>query len=1195
MLNFQRIELLGFKSFADKVGIDLLDGITAIVGPNGCGKSNVADAIRWVLGEQSAKNLRGSSMQDVIFNGTQSRKSLSYCEVSLYFSNTEKLFPSLEYTEVVFTRKLFRSGESEYYLNKQQCRKQDIVDALHECGVSKDGYTIISQGKVSEILSSKPEDRRSIFEEAVGIAKTKKDRKETMNKLARTEDNITRLSDIISEREKVLAPMQKQAEKTRAFRVFAEELKVHQVNSYLYKYENASVTKKRINDRIQGLSEEISQRKLELEQTIALYNSHLKQIADADEDIKRLNEEITNKAVNIEKSSGETKLFSERINFFKSQIANFEREISQNQERIEKLKTTLEYKKKYGEEINQEITKLSEEAGTIGSEIARLTSQINNYEDEERSVQSRVIKSVETLADINKNIGALSSEQNVITDRQKGVIDRVNMLVDKYDSICQDIENSATEYKRIETFIEESKESVKDKEEEVRSTNEYIETLNNKISTLKVQLSSFETGVRLYSGLKESFDGFNTSVKNLMTSAKTNSELSSKIKGVVANIISTEQKYETAIQTAIGGAMQNVVVDNPKDAEYIINYLKANDLGRVTCLPITSVKPKFNTGDIITASKEAGVIGLATNLVKTDEYYENIVLYLLGGTLICKDLQSARIIAQKYHFNFKIVTLDGDVLSQTGSMTGGSRRKNETNLLAIDRTLSELEQNCKKVNSELQRLEDNKKQLIMQVNSQVEELNSLNLSINTEKQNFVKIKEKIDSLQTQKISIEEEIEKGKDEIAIIGARLQQIETEYSDIQAGNDILVKEKEVASKEQDAHREQFAELREERDKILARNTEIQSRLSYLRSEIVNTNNDIERIVKEISDLEKAIENNKVTIETDEGLIVKLKKEIENVALSEEDKIKLQELRSRLEEYDTIKAKLNEEVQKDDLKRQALQEDIDKNADKKSSEEVNLAKVDSDLEYMSESIFSEYGLTYETCKDLRLEEYDIVKGQEEIASLKRKIAHLGSINPNAIEEYNELNASCEEAISQRDDLLKAKADLQSVIEDLTKEMTLTFDEGFKLIKSNFSKTFKELFGGGQASLEILESQTGDPLDAGIEIVAEPPGKKLQKISLLSGGEMALTAIAILFAILRMRPMPFCVLDEIEAALDDANVERFARYLKNFSKETQFICITHKKVTMEHADGLFGVTMPEKGVSSIVSVKLADVEDIED
>ena len=1195
MLNFERIELLGFKSFADKVKIDLLDGITAIVGPNGCGKSNVADAIKWVLGEQSAKTLRGTSMQDVIFNGTQSRKSLSYCEVSLYFNNTEKIFPSLEYSEVVMTRKLFRSGESEYYMNKQPCRLKDIVDALHECGVSKDGYTIIGQGKVSEILSSKPEDRRAIFEEAVGIAKTKRDRKETINKLSRTNDNIMRVSDILTERERQLEPLSRQAEKTRAHRALAEDLKMHEINEYLYKFENSSDVKQKISERIQGLKESIEVRNKELEDTIKVYNEHQSEIASLDETIKVLNEKITERAVDIEKQTGAAKVFAEKISYMRSEIQRLNAENQKSEEKSAELTKTLAFKKEYGKKCNKEIEELTKKAKEISTKITDLTSEISRGEGLEQEVQSKVLKSVESLADIKQNLGALSSEENVITERQKGVVVKVNMLCDKYDNLSKELNSSKEALKESEELLTTLTENIKDQSLDVSSTNEFIAKIDNELHSVKSRLIGEETSLRFYTNLKESFGGYNSAVKNLMTAAKNNPTINSKIKGVVASIVSCDKKYENAIQTAIGGAMQNVVTQEPQDAEYLINYLKKTEGGRVTFLPVTSVKPRYNSQELISAKREAGALGLATELVKYDSCYENVISYLLGGTLICEDLQKATLIARKYKFQFKIVTLDGDVLSQSGSMTGGSKRHNDTNLLAVDRSVKEFTEAVNKDQAEISRLEQNRKELLDRVNQEVDELDSLKLKLTETRQNIVLLREKINSQTAILTETESEIEKNKDEIALITSRLNQIKEEVTGYNKGDEKIAKEREDASKEQSVRREKYTALKLERDNLLKENTEVQSRLSYLHAEISASEVDKERINGELATLEEARKHNEELTKNNEVIIKELSLKAEKVALPEEEQKQLQKLRSDLNKIDERKVKLNEMIVQDNLKRDVLQADINKSTERKTQEEINYTKVDAELEFMSQNIFTEYQLTYETCLPFRQENYDISMSRQDIATLKRKIAMLGNINPNAIEEYNELSASYNELLAQRDDLVKAQEDLQKVIDDLTKEMTLTFNEGFKTIRTNFTKIFKELFGGGTADLVVEESLTGDPLDAGIEIVAEPPGKKLQKISLLSGGEMSLTAIAILFAILKLRPMPFCVLDEIEAALDDANVDRFAKYLKNFSKETQFICITHKKVTMEHADGLFGVTMPEKGVSSIVSVRLSDVASIED
>ncbi|MBR6737775.1 MAG: chromosome segregation protein SMC [Clostridia bacterium] len=1194
MLNFERIELLGFKSFADKVKIDLLDGITAIVGPNGCGKSNVADAIRWVLGEQSAKTLRGSSMQDVIFNGTQSRKSLSYCEVSLYFNNSEKIFPSLDYTEVVMTRKLYRSGESEYYLNRQPCRMRDLINLLHECGVSKEGYTIIGQGKVSEILSSKPEDRRAIFEEAVGIAKTKKDRNETINKLARTNDNITRVSDIITERERQLEPLRKQAEKTRANRALSEQLKHHEINTYLYKYENASETKRKINDRIKGLTEEIEARRVELNETIALYNSHLDEVKHADEFLRAIANEITDRSVDIEKQSGEAKVFAEKISFFRSENERLSSETAKNTEKISENETQLKNKKSYTVSCNKEIDALTKKSAEISKKIAELSGEITRGEDLAESVQNEVIKSVEGLADMNKNLGAISAEESVISSQQKSIVDKVNALVDKCTALMLENDENKKELASLEEFISNAKLEVKDKEDSVSSTNNFIEQVTNKLLELERIISEIDTRLKFTLGVKDSYAGYNEAIKRLMEATKQDKNLAQKVKGVVAEIMSTDKKYELAVEKAIGGAIQNVVTETSKDTEYLISYLKKSNIGRITFLPIETVKVRGNGGDLISAINETGSLGLATDIVKYDTYYENIVKHLLGGTLIVDNLQNARQIAHKYHFNFKIVTLEGDVIATSGSMTGGAQAKHSNNLLTIDRQIAELTQKITERKNEFNLLSTNKQNLLKQVNEKVDELNALNESLFSAKQKSAILREKL--VVTDKViqDTQLEIEKYKDDIAVISQRLSEISLAYTDINKGNEELNRQKETASKEQSQHREMFTELRKQRDEVLKENTSVQSRLSYLRSEIAGAEADIERLGLEIENLNTANENNKKVTESNLKIIEGLIRKAEEVSLNADDKKHLEDLRKQQAEFDSKKERLNELIAQDNLKREVLQADIDKNSERKASEEVNYTKVDTELDFMSQNIFTEYQLTYETCLPLRDENYEIATSQQEISTLKRKIAALGSINPNAIEEYNELSEAYNELVSQRDDLYKAQDDLQKVIDDLTKEMTLTFNEGFKTIRSNFSKIFKELFGGGSADLVVEESTTGDPLDAGIEIVAEPPGKKLQKISLLSGGEMSLTAIAILFAILRLRPMPFCVLDEIEAALDDANVARFAKYLKNFAKETQFICITHKKVTMENADGLFGVTMPEKGVSSIVSVKLSDAIELE-
>lgn len=1191
-MNFNKIELIGFKSFADRQEIQFDNGVTCIVGPNGCGKSNVADAIRWVLGEQSAKTLRGSSMQDVIFNGTQNRKSLSYCEVSLFFDNSNKIFKDLDFTEVQFTRKLFRSGESEYYINKKQARLRDIIDLLHECGVSKEGYTIIGQGKVSEILSSKPEDRRAIFEEAVGIAKTKAKRLETVRKLERTRENITRIVDITTELERQLEPLGRQAEKTRAYRALSEDLKYHEVNAYLYKHNNAASVKENINTRIEGIVEQTALRNSELEETIKSYNAHQREIASADEYIKQLNEELIEKTQAFERQSGTAKVYGEKISFFRSEVKRLQEEIEDAKSKKAEYEGNISSDKSKETELRAEIQRLDLRANELNAELMRVISEITEGERRAQSAQQAILQSVESIANLKQNIGALSSEKSFISEQQQETVERVKTLSDKIASLMQENAVNSAELAKIEKSAQRAKDDIKDKEDDIASTNNLIADINNKLYALNSAISALEANRKFYANLKDGFDGYTYAVKRLLQAAKENREVNMRIKGVVANVVKTEAKYDVAIETCLGGAVQNVITATPDDAQYLIQYLKRTESGRVTFLPVSSMKPRYESSETRRALSEPGALGLANELVGYDQYFDSVVRFLLGNTLIVDTIENAVAIAKKYRFAFKIVTLDGDQLSSNGSMSGGSRKQNTSNLLSMDRKLEEISAELEGKKSEMARHQARKEQLGTQISEARNELESLNAFLQDAKQKSVALREKISAIEIQIADTTKEIEGYKDAIALINTRLTEINKEYSDIELGSEQLAKERESASSDAEKHQSVFDEYKKKRDELIDENTQIQARLAFLNSEIKSLTESVGRMEEEIISLDALCERNQKNIDSDNVMITNLLAEVEKVALSSAEQEYLSSLRDKRTSFENRKNALGEEVRQDNLRREMLQAEIDKLNGRKYNEEVALSRVDSELEFMQQRILEAYEMTYETALPLYDEHYDISISSTEINTLKKKISSLGNINPNAIDDYNELNERYQEMVGQRDDLTQAEDNLKSVINQLTEEMSSIFSAGFAAIRQNFTRIFKELFGGGTADLILEQGETDDPLEQGVEIVAEPPGKKLQKISLLSGGEMSLTAIAILFAILKLRPMPFVVLDEIEAALDDANVERFARYLKNFSQDTQFIVITHKKVTMELGDALYGVTMQEKGVSKIVSVKLADVVD---
>ena len=1191
-MNFEKIELIGFKSFADKMEITFDNGVTAIVGPNGCGKSNISDAVRWVMGEQSAKSLRGSSMTDVIFNGTQNRKSLSYCEVSLYFDNSNHMFKSVDYQEVILTRKLFRNGESEYYVNKQLARLKDIVDLLHECGVSKSGYSVIGQGRISEILSSKPEDRRAIFEEAVGIAKSKATKLESERKLERTRDNIVRVNDIMTELQKQLEPAERSSEKTKKFLEFSEQLRYHEINNFLYKHDNASSVKNKISVRIDAINEEITLNEKEHEKAEADYESHMSELKISDEQVNQLHEEILTRSLSQEKLQSQTRIYQEKIGFFKSEIERLNADEQERLDRIDLLDKAIVAKKDYLDECVKEKDVLISKNGDIDGRLSVLFEQIAKGEDLSKSSQSEILEAAETLAGISKNIGSLDTEKNVLSDRLKEINANIERLSSELLTLKTDFEKDSADLSKNSKEKDRLEKLVAETEKSVSEANEKISALTNEIYKLNIEINNLNARQRIYVNMRESFEGYPASVRRLMTDAKTNATLNSHIKAVVAQIIKTDKKYEVAIETAIGNAVQNIVTETPEDAQFIIEYLKRVEGGRVTVLPVTSVKPHPDSEEMISALKMNGVIGAATKLVKFDIYYTRIIEYLLGNTLIVDTSANALSISKAYRFGFKIVTLDGDVFNPTGTISGGSRKANSASLISTDRMIEQLTQEAEEKRKTLEKLIAEKSGYTTQSNDGVGKLEVYEKDLDVCKQNVSALTVKVNSQSTLIEEKEKELAANDKAFEVVTKRLSSIDKEFVDINEGNKLVTEKKQSASFASEKLRAEYEKLRAERDQLIEQSSVNKTRLSFLEAEINAASADITRMKNDVVENKQLIDKDAESREADKGIIEGFFKEIEKLTISEEESSGIKELREKLAEVEEYKQKLNSAIAQDDLKRQFHSSEITKLTEKKHEEEIAISKVDSELEYIAQRVSEEYELTYETAVGLRDEKYDIMTSAQEITRLKNRISSLGSINPNAIEEYRFLKERYSELEVQKDDLDKAEADIRDGIKRLTEEMLTTFNKGFNEIRGHFKRIFRELFGGGTADLILDYSEVEDPLDAGIDIVAEPPGKKLQKISLLSGGEMSLTAIAILFAILKLRPMPFCVLDEIEAALDDANVERFARYLKNFSNETQFVVITHKKVTMELADALFGVTMQEKGVSKIVSVKLADIAD---
>ncbi len=1190
-MNFEKIELYGFKSFADKAEIKFGDGITAIVGPNGCGKSNVADAIRWVLGEQSAKSLRGSSMQDVIFSGTQGRKSLSYCEVSLFFDNSTKIF-SLDYNEVIITRKLYRSGESEYFINKQPARLRDIVELLHECGIGKEGYTIIGQGKVEEIMSAKPEDRRAIFEEATGIAKFKTRKNESERKLERTHENLIRYIDILSEIENQLGPLERQAEKAREFNELSEQLKFHEINTYIAKVEGVEEAKSKINVRIRGVEEQTALRQGEYDRAVKEYDKIFSDITVADNKLKDLNAELLEKRIGMEKSSGAKQLYEQKISHTLSQIERAKTEIQNNISLIADCESSIESNGALLVESKKLLVELVKKADQLNAKVIALSHKISLGEELMGENRKKIIESIQSLSDIKLSSGTKSVEMENLVNKSAELKERLDTLSFKREGLFNDKEKFDKIIGELDRAVFEAKNNISQKEDEVRSGNEEVAKLDNQIYSLNSLITSLVTRDNFYRDIKNKYEGFNQTVRLLMTKSKENRELSSRIKGVVAELIKSDKKFDVALETALAASAQNIVTSDTEDAKYLINYLKANKLGRITFLPITSVKPRSRNPEIDRALNETGALGVADEIVTFDKQFTNVISNLLGNTLIVDTLENATRIANKFRFAFKIVTLEGDVFSTQGAMTGGSRRTDSMGLLSNDRKIEENAKLLELKRVEMDGLKDQKEKLELKRDKALDDLSMASDLYNSNHQQLVIEREKQSACEKALSEVGREIETTNELIEDVDNKISVLSQAVAEISKGGIKLEKDKEDASISASKHQAEYDELRKQRQQFADDLTKTQIEVTQLKAKIESLEHDIERLKNVKVQAEKTNEELAQSNENAQNSVEVLRREQEKVALTKAEQEYINGIRERIEGVEQNKAGLREKLNANDQLKESLTEQLNALTEKKHSEEIALAKIDSDLEYLQQSVWEDYQVTYETATAYREEGYNASFGEAEIARIRRKRSSLGAINASAIEDSKALKERYDEMTAQKEDLEKAEKDLREAIDKIKTEMLTQFDEGFNKINENFQRIFKELFGGGRAMLQMDYTQVEDRLEAGVEIIAEPPGKKLQKLSLLSGGEKALTAIAILFAILRLRPMPFCVLDEVEAALDESNVDRFATYLEKFSEGTQFIVITHKKPTMEHANALFGVTMQEKGVSKLVSVKLADVSE---
>lgn len=1180
------LEVHGFKSFANKLLFEFHNGITAIVGPNGSGKSNVADAVRWVLGEQSAKQLRGAKMEDVIFAGTQMRKPLGYAYVAITINNEDHKL-AVPYEEVKIARRVYRSGESEYLLNGASCRLKDIQELLFDTGIGKEGYSIIGQGQIDKILSGKPEERRELFDEAAGIVKYKKRKAAAEKNLEEEKQNMVRIEDILSELEKQVGPLMQQSEKAKEYLAYRDELRNLDINLFLSEYDRIHNEIVEIEKKQEIATNDLENATVEFDKTKEEYIAVESQLEQHNKSLEQKKELLSIDKVSLNQSEGEIKVLHEQINAVRQNKEHNQEQIASLKERMKAEKKEQKGYEEQKEEIDAKMAQLEKEQLETQEHMDKLSQEISSIEADINQCNQDMITC------LNENTDVKSDEQRI-----KTLLEQNNL---KKAELTKRILENKTEASALAETLETQKKILEDVSDKMKAMEDSIMELRHSMQTVEEQLENLRResrdtqqqfhmeNSRLESlrNLSERYEGFGQSIKRVMEQKKQYPG----IIGVVADIIRVQKEYELAVETALGGSIQNIVTDNEQTAKAMITHLKKNRYGRATFLPLTNVKarPVNLSGSIMT---EPGVIGIASTLVSADDKFSNLMEYLLGRYIVVDHIDHAIALAKKYHHTVRIVTTEGDLLNPGGSMSGGAFRNNN-NLLGrrremedLQKRTSELKGRLKELAQDISKKEKEKEEISQKLASNNKARQELSLQQNTAKLNYDhaawdmdKNKEKMDLFHFES----EQIKKRKESLT------QDIE-KISEKMQSNEELSKQREEQIQELNKRLE---EVKASQEEFATKNSEVMLEITAQNQSSQFVTENLSRIAQNLNNLEEELlEVNKSGETADLQVsqkeeeigkthkkIADIKRHIEELTVSIEDAINQREELTEchkgfFEKREELAAKKNE---------------LDKECFRLNNQKEKLSeKIDSYTNYMWE----QYELTYHTAEENRIAvDCSLAQMKSEIAKLKNQMKSLGDVNINAIEQYKEVQERYELLNTQHDDLIEAADVLMGIIEELDIEMRKQFESQFAEIRTRFDKVFKELFGGGRGTLELTEDE--DILQAGIRIVAQPPGKKLQNMMQLSGGEKALTAIALLFAIQSLKPSPFCLLDEIEAALDDSNVGRYAQYLHKLTKDTQFIVITHRRGTMNAADILYGITMQEKGVSTLVSVNLLDEKEI--
>ncbi len=1178
------LEVQGFKSFANKLVFEFHDGITAIVGPNGSGKSNVADAVRWVLGEQSAKQLRGAKMEDVIFAGTELKRPLGFAYVAITLSNEDHKL-NVPYEEVTVSRRVYRSGESEYMINQTACRLKDIHELFFDTGVGKEGYSIIGQGQIDKILSGRPDDRRELFDEAVGIVKYKKRKSETEKQLDHERENMVRIEDILSELERQRGPLNEEAAVAKRYLELRDELKKYEVNMFLVDYDDSNKKTKHIDENIKTIDIQFAEKEKEIEGSKSEYEKIEEEIRTQEEHIESIREKISSKEIEKNNCDNNIEVIKKDILIIRN---NEEHYNERHNALTDEIKRKTKEKDKYIEskkENEEKSIKLDEERKESNDNAHKIRITIKGIEKDIAQ------KTEEIRAEMENGSQIKTSRQKYTTLMEQTSIQKAN--------INQKLLKNKAEYDSLTEKAEIEKDLIEDKSESLQSLDaidktleESIQNFKNKNLHISAELNEIQSQFHMKNSsllsiknMTERYEGYGQSIKRVMEQKNSNPG----IIGVVADVIKTQKKFETAIETALGGQIQNIVTDSQNTARSMIDYLKKNRFGRATFLPLDAITPsKSNIPE--STLNEKGALGIASSLVEGNKKFDILLEYLLGRVLVVDNIDNAIKIANKYNHRIRMVTLEGDQINPGGAMSGGAY-KNSNNLLGRRREIENLEKEVKELQVKLinlKKAQEENNRLFERERAKQEGnqklRRDLQIELNTAKVNYDRYLEDIEKNRTQKADIEAQMEDFEGQLKNINSKA----SEYDDVL--KESLDKREKLEIERQELERNKKELNKQLNDTLNLVNNLFTQSSTYSNQAIFDGDNihrlneEIIKAKHELDELEDDNTNFDSRLKEKEEEIEKIKESKKGI--EEEERHLKRELNGTVADNEDLKSK-----NKEFLKRQ---EDLINEKNSLDKEKIRLSnqreKITESMDNLINYMWEQYEITYNQAlllkQDLKLDDTKLKKKVQEI---RTDIKKLGDVNVNSIDKSIEVNERYELYSSQHDDIVKATDNLMNIIAELDERMRITFKEQFAKINESFNKVFQVLFGGGKGHLELTDE--GDVLTSGIAIIAQPPGKKLQNMMQLSGGEKALTAISLLFAIQKLKPSPFCLLDEIEAALDDSNVDRFAQYLHKLTKDTQFIVITHRRGTMNQADILYGITMQEKGISTLVSVDLVEAE----